>query len=364
MEYPYKNIMQEHKEQQALNKHEITSNVDGVDIYYDGIVWRRFDNNEIMDNNRIKLFTHSDMDGIGCQILAMLGFGENNVDTEVCNYSGFNAINDKFQLFMESKEYNNYSKIFITDISISDENVELIKSHGIEDKILLFDHHETALRLNDYDWCQVYVNHDNPKSGTMLFWEHLLNEQVLHYTRSSQRQIKEFVNMVSDYDTWMWNKNEDIIPKQLNELFTIYGKDRFVQFIIDTVFNSGLFVGETQKLLLELERTKIDKYIWKKNKSLIKANIYANGLNYLAGVVFAENYISELGNELSKLNPHLDFIAIINPDSSISYRTIRENIDLSLISKYFGGGGHKQASGSGIDKELNINYIESLFQKK
>ena len=33
-----------------------------------------------------KLFTHCDLDGIGCAILAYFAFGRDNVDVEYCNY--------------------------------------------------------------------------------------------------------------------------------------------------------------------------------------------------------------------------------------------------------------------------------------
>ena len=37
----------------------------------------------------IKLFTHTDLDGIGCAILAKLAFGE-EVDIEYCDYDNIN----------------------------------------------------------------------------------------------------------------------------------------------------------------------------------------------------------------------------------------------------------------------------------
>lgn len=37
-----------------------------------------------------KLFTHTDLDGVGCAILAYLAFGRENVDVEYCNYNDVN----------------------------------------------------------------------------------------------------------------------------------------------------------------------------------------------------------------------------------------------------------------------------------
>lgn len=45
-----------------------------------------------MGNMKNKLFTHTDLDGVGCAILAYLAFGRENVDVEYCDYSN---IDDK-----------------------------------------------------------------------------------------------------------------------------------------------------------------------------------------------------------------------------------------------------------------------------
>ena len=39
----------------------------------------------------IKLFTHTDLDGVGCAILAKLTFGAEAVDIEYCNYDDINT---------------------------------------------------------------------------------------------------------------------------------------------------------------------------------------------------------------------------------------------------------------------------------
>lgn len=39
---------------------------------------------------KIKLFTHTDLDGVGCAVLAYLAFGYENVDVEFCSYDNVN----------------------------------------------------------------------------------------------------------------------------------------------------------------------------------------------------------------------------------------------------------------------------------
>jgi oligoribonuclease NrnB/cAMP/cGMP phosphodiesterase (DHH superfamily) len=108
-----------------------------------------------------KLFTHTDLDGIGCSILGKIYYGTNNINVEYCEY---NNINEK----VLECDFERYEKIFITDLSVNDEVAEKIDK--LNGKFNLIDHHETALWLNKYDWAQVKTKKEDGKkeSGTSL----------------------------------------------------------------------------------------------------------------------------------------------------------------------------------------------------
>ena len=63
----------------------------------------------------IKLFTHNDLDGIGCAVLARLTFGK-NVDITYCNYDEVDILVREYI----SKMDKGHDTCFITDISIKD----------------------------------------------------------------------------------------------------------------------------------------------------------------------------------------------------------------------------------------------------
>ena len=65
----------------------------------------------------IKLFTHTDLDGVGCAILAKLAFKD--VDISYCNYDN---INEEVKNFITDK--NDIDMCFITDVSIEEEIAE------------------------------------------------------------------------------------------------------------------------------------------------------------------------------------------------------------------------------------------------
>lgn len=79
---------------------------------------------------RIKLFTHTDLDGVGCAVLAYLAFGYENVDVEFCSYDN---VNQKVLKFIMSRSLSNsaYYGLYITDLSVSEEVARQIENTRI-----------------------------------------------------------------------------------------------------------------------------------------------------------------------------------------------------------------------------------------
>lgn len=170
------------------------------------------------------VFSHTDLDGIGCAILAYLAFGRDNVEVEYCNYDDVNGKIREFYLCGNPEEYD---AIYITDISVYEEVAEEIDSLvKAGQKWRLFDHHATALWLNTYEWCEVLVCAPTDSyfktSGTELFAMHLFENKLFdHYNTKRIANIERFVQIVRDYDTWRWKElgEEGIVCKQVNDLF-------------------------------------------------------------------------------------------------------------------------------------------------
>ncbi|MFY9421445.1 MAG: DHH family phosphoesterase [Bacilli bacterium] len=313
---------------------------------------------------QIKLFTHTDLDGVGCAILAKEVF-EENVNIEYCDY---NNINERVEKFL-NEEIDLYDILFITDISINESLAERINNLFNNDKlhiIKLLDHHPTALDLNKYKWCEITIEkHGEKTSGTRMFYDYLLEKRFLYGTKSynwdHSVNLLKFVEKVKRYDTWLWKeKYNDVEAKLWNDLLYIIGREDFIKSVLHKIeYTFELEFDETETKILECKQKEIDKYIDKKQKEIIEKDI----LNYKAGIVFAEQYHSELGNKLSENNPHLDFIVIINMSYGVSYRTIKDNIDLGKdIAKVYGGGGHPKAAGSSISDVIRENVINMLFK--
>ena len=309
----------------------------------------------------IKLFTHTDLDGIGCAILAKLAFGTEVVDVEYCNYDDINQKVEEY--FNSGVEY----ECHITDISINEElakKIDDIKKEyrlSYHEKICwLLDHHPTALVLNKYEWCKVQIKNEETHietSGTEMYYHWLIDNGYLNRSDILDR----FVELVTNYDTWRWSTlgEDGLICKQVNTLLYLYGRDKFIDWCISEINN--LFfprLRDSDRLILEIEQKAIDDYVEAKDKQLFIDELCGK----TCGFVFAEKYVSELGNRLCQIHPEIDFIAMINMDGTVSYRTIKDDINLGKdIAQVFGGGGHLKAAGSQISKEVQMEIIKKIF---
>lgn len=302
---------------------------------------------------RKKLFTHTDLDGVGCAIVGYHAYPD-DIDVTYCDYHNVNEI---IANFLKSDQLSNYHHVFITDISVNEEVAQMINPFGF--KFTLLDHHDTARWLNKYDWAHVWVfttdyNGKPQKSkscGTYAFLEFLEQNAVFE----PSQDLADLVEDIRQYDTWEWSTVYNAkAPKMLNDLFGIYGRDRFIERFID---DESPDLSLTEKLIIELRQEEIDRYIKQKEKQLIGKVIK----DHTVGIVFADRFQSELGNELAKRHPEFDVIAMIDPSKTISYRSVKERVHVGEFAMLYGGGGHAQASGSPISKDKSESIIDDIF---
>ncbi|MDI2588405.1 oligoribonuclease [Psychrobacillus sp. NEAU-3TGS] len=299
-----------------------------------------------------KLLSHNDLDGVGCGILAKLAFGKQMW----VRYNSIGSLNREIEFFLENDHPETF--LFITDLSPNQDNEKkLHEFYQKKGKVQLIDHHKTAIHFNEYEWGFVLVEDEEGKltSATSLFYQYLVEHNFLE----EKDAITEFVELVRQYDTWEWEKNENHQAHSLNSLFYLVSIEDFEEKMIDRLLTSEHFdFDEFEKKMLDMEEDKIERYIRRKKREIVQSNAG----DYIAGIVYAESYHSELGNELGKEYPHVDYIAILNMGGKrISLRTIHDHIDVSEIAGYFGGGGHQKASGCSLTDEAYKQFVLDTF---
>jgi oligoribonuclease NrnB/cAMP/cGMP phosphodiesterase (DHH superfamily) len=299
-----------------------------------------------------KLLSHTDLDGVGCGILARLAFG----DQIKIRYNSIASLNREVEWFLENEEKNTH--LFITDLSVNEENEKRLEEfYQTGGKVQLLDHHKTALHFNEYEWGHVIVEDDegNLASGTSLFYEYLIENELMQTSDA----VNEFVELVRQYDTWEWEKNNNQEAHRLNALFFLISIDEFEEKMVNRLQNNDhFFFDEFEQKILDMEEDKVERYIRRKRRELVQTSVD----EYLAGIVYAESYHSELGNELGKEYPHLDYIAMLNMGGKrISLRTIHDHVDVSEVAGHYGGGGHAKAAGCSLTNEAYKQFVTNTF---
>ncbi|MGL6173139.1 MAG: DHH family phosphoesterase [Cellulosilyticaceae bacterium] len=298
---------------------------------------------------KYQLMTHTDLDGVGCAILAKLYLKDVTV-----SFCSNNNINERVVTFLEGRGKET-THLLITDVSVNEDVARQLNE--IKDlSIVLLDHHQTGTGLNQYKWATVSVETDGKLNcGTELFYNYIYEkfepiQNVIH---------TEFVELVRLYDTWDWERQKVEQASWLNDLLQFQGLDRFLEEEGKKLEYGKIFTDEDLKIVEILKSTK-ESYIKRKMKSLIKFEVD----HYQVGCVFGEQYISELGNAIADEYTDIDIVAIFT-GKRVSLRSVKENINLGEWSKMnYGGGGHQLAAGMSVSKEKLNQIVDILFKKE
>lgn len=302
-----------------------------------------------MIDTKLLLISHiADEDGITPVILAKQIYKE--VDTILLNPG---EVDEALK-----ENIDKYDLIHITDLSISEDLANQIEDNNeYKNKIKLFDHHATALYLNNYSFAKVVVEENGYKQcGTSLYYNYLISISDNKLLR--KKVTKEFINIVRIIDTYDFKTEEDKKALDLDYLFAILGRENYIEYFTNFIKNKDKFEYSVQeKQLIKFEKDRVDNYIKEKEKEIIFMSID----NYDVVVVYAESNASDLGHYLvEKYN--IDFAIIINISKGISYRG-NDKVDLSLFAKKYNGGGHKNASGSPLPEDIQKEITKKLFKK-
>jgi len=159
-----------------------------------------------------------------------------------------------------------------------------------------------------------------------------------------------FARIVNDYDMWIHEYPES---KEFNQLFYLIGRDRYVARMLD---NPKVELTSKERILLDVENEKKQRYLEKINKNVMKSGEI--------GIVFAEDYTSELGHYILEQNQQLKGVVVINMAmSKVSLRSIPD-YDISPIAVSYGGGGHKNACGFELKFDKIQKILDAIFDIK
>lgn len=293
----------------------------------------------ITKHSNITIYTHNDLDGIGCAILAKMAFPNCTV-----KYCGNSNIDSQMMRDLDI-DLKNADYIFVTDICPTASVLDALPA-DITSKMLVLDHHDSRQALADmYDFVKVITHRSTKRcSGTSLFYEYLVDNYHLDLTPC----VTDFCELVRQYDTWEWTTNNNPLPNDLNILWQLYGDERFETVVTDKLRHDEYFEFSAR------ERQTIDEYKVRHQQKVAEyadAVIYGTLDGVKCGLVYAEDeYKNDISGELKKRHSDIDFLAIAVPGKqSLSLRTVNVDFDLTTITSVLGGGGRKDTASCPVD---------------
>ena len=282
------------------------------------------------------LFTHEDLDGVGCAVVAHLAF-PTDLSVTYCSYK---TVNQEINSFLDSAPAD--ALILISDISVDEETASRLDGLNVR----MYDHHPIKVHR---PW--MTVDTSVTECGTSLLAAALLPDM--------SPAVRDFVDAVCLYDTWRFEKGVNSFSERLNALHSIVGHRGFVEMTVQALSQGEPFtIPHYFELAISNSFSERDRYFERKEKAMVVKDF----CGYKTGLVFADREISLMAEYVYQRHPDLDIVAVCYMPAGISLRTRRDDINLTEICHQRGGGGHQKASAFYLPTETAAKAIDIILQ--
>lgn len=263
---------------------------------------------------RIKIFSHNDLDGFGApyllQAVQETVFPDTTFDIDNI---GAGRIDEYFDRWLHSPEAGSFTDVYIMDMTPDSEHTFQELNANFANHWLVFDHHESEAEARQKHAANVVTQADadvNP-SAASLAWDWLTTQprfdQLFWFYPLSHSA--EFVEQVFAQGWEQYRQQNDLLVQTLNDR-----RDHYLK-------------GHLKDLMIE----EIAGHKW--------------------GIVYASDYKSEIAHRLMEENPEVDAAMVVAP-TSVSLRSNGKVDVAQFAEQYFRGGGHADAAGGRLDVNL------------
>ena len=205
-------------------------------------------------------------------------------------------------------------------------------------KIIIIDHHENAVTTmrqsqNECILLDITIIYDIKKSGCMLTWEYCYNEP-----------LPLVVKNIGDKD--IWNFGQD------TEAYSLGYSDYLDQFdpelkstMIKILFNNYYYLHQ---VFIDKGNQLIDKYKDEASKYFDNMKIRTEYIDREYKIIDIECSNNNIYKYLIELAPDADVLRILhtsNINKTYSLRSLKPNIRVDGIARFYGGNGHHKAAG-------------------
>ena len=277
----------------------------------------------------VLVFANTSLDGAGSTLLIKWLYKEKLREFIIVEATETNIVNE---INSRQKHFNNYDKIFVVGICLSEVQIREVDKHSI----VVFDHHASHTHL--------LHNYNNSKG---------IVEESTSCVSLIQSKFKSAINIspeqelllkyVDDYTSFNLKYNDSL---KLSAIFFTYNRPKVSKFV--EYFENGMRPYNIQ------EKNSIKIYIKQFKDQLENKPNFGNIKNYKAVAIFANNLVSNIAHYIiSKYKA--DIGIVINLDTnSVSFRRCTHcDIDVSILSKTFcEGSGSICASGGKLTPQF------------
>jgi oligoribonuclease NrnB/cAMP/cGMP phosphodiesterase (DHH superfamily) len=195
---------------------------------------------------------------------------------------------------------------------------------------------------------------DNSRSGALLAFDWF-------FSRAEMGGVPKLIAHIDDRDRWQFrlhNSREFHAALQLIKPWTFEQWDRLNDSFSTDYSNYTQFV-QRGAAALEVEQRQITSAALKSYDCMISYEDAQGDLHTVKGLAINSTvHMSEVGHELANASGTYGLIYYIDKDASAKC-SLRSNgdYDVSVIAKFFGGGGHKNAAGFTTSLDILKQFI-------
>jgi len=282
------------------------------------------------------LFTHTDLDGVGCAVVGTMACPE-----LVVAHVHYQNVNQEINKLIDNLP-NETVRVHITDICPEGEEgkeiCEKLDALNNSNKIKLFlcDHHTSSAWVKKYAWAWHVVNED--VCGTTLYRDFLANSHMF------SKAATEFAECVNVYDNWLLDHPLRPRAEDINSYLYFVGFDKFIHAFSH---DPGADISPVPAAIIAQIKKNDTAYIKKIiDKQCIGDFALEDRDKNKYCVLFAESSSSQVCHAALDSFPELDYAMSVNVKNELVSLRSRENgTDVAAIAKRFGGGGRQQTAG-------------------
>lgn len=321
--------------------------------------------------------THLDLDGAGCAIVLNWAMGPGEV-----HYAGYESLNKLIEELLPKATKDN--PLWVTDLCPRKDSpvwLAILKA-AEEGRFFLVDHHETALFVKTIPGSDKWARISSGVCcATMGLWVQFA--RITEYTTTPRLALPtqmtsvlgsprydvevDFVRAVDAYDMWRLSSVHRARGEVLNRLVNFMGLEKFVADFTEFPGKDETEWSRTAAVLKENEMRFVSEAVAKYGRAELLFKD-ANKRPFLVIPLLGSHPCPQVGKAVLDAVPEAKYSVVVWGDQSMCSLYSRdddETMDVSVLAREIGGGGHKHAAGgkTGMDDKTLTASIPEIIRK-